>query len=342
MRLLAPSALVLAALAGPVAQAVAVEAEPAATTPTVTTPAPVPPADAVVPEPKGGKAKIAVESGIPTRKLRYVARGDRIEVSGTVRPFVAGQVAVLEVRRSGKLVSRTRSKVRRARRGGKVAFAFKARRKGVYKLRIRHAATGEQVAFKSRALRLKAVVLRAGEGARGTAVLLLQRGLDELGFAVPVTGYYDSATSRAVLAFRKTNDQARTGYASPAVFSMVLKGQGAFEPRFDGPAKHVEFDWSRQVLALIQNGRAKRVYHSSSGKPSTPTVFGTFRFYRKEPGTNSHGMVQSNYFIGGYAIHGYVDVPAYPASHGCLRVPIPNARQIDAQIDVGETIYVYR
>ncbi len=337
MRLLAPSALVLAALAGPVGQASAVEAEQAATTPTVTTPVLPPPADAV-PEPKGGKAKIEVANGIATRTLRYIARGDRIEVSGRVRPFVAGQIAVLEVRRSGKL-SRKRAKIRR---GGKVEFAFKARRRGVYKLRIRHAATPEQAAFKSRVLRLKAVVPRAGEGARGTAVLLLQRGLYELGFAVPVTGYYDAATSRAVLAFRKTNGQARNGYASATVFSMVLKGQGAFKPRFEGPAKHVEFDWSRLVLALIQNGRAKRVYHSSSGKPSTPTVFGTFKFYRKEPGTNSHGMVQSNYFIGGYAIHGYVSVPAFPASHGCLRVPIPNARQIDAQIDIGETIYVYR
>ena len=39
-------------------------------------------------------------------------------------------------------------------------------------------------------------------------------------------------------------------------------------------------------------------------------------------------MVDSSYFIGGYAIHGYSSVPNYPASHGCLRVPIPNARQI--------------
>ena len=95
------------------------------------------------------------------------------------------------------------------------------------------------------------------------------------------------------------------------------------------------------MLALLDGGRARNVYHASSGKPSTPTVFGTFRFYRKEPGTNCHGMVQSNYFIGGYAIHGYADVPTYAASHGCIRVPIPNAYQIDSQISVGETIFVY-
>jgi peptidoglycan hydrolase-like protein with peptidoglycan-binding domain len=340
MRLLITSAAVLTALAGPIAQAGAQEAEQAATTPTVTTPVPPPPVDA---KPKSGKATLGIEGGIATSKLRYVARGGVVEIAGAVKPFVADQLAVLEVRRHGRVVGRKRAKIVRAKHGtGKVSFEFKARRKGLYKLQIHHLGSDGQKAFRSRAAKIKAVVLNAGEGARGTDVLLLQRGLYALGFAIPVTGYYDAATSRAVLAFRKTNGFARNGYASAKVFSLVLQGKGTFVPRFKGPGKHVEFDWSRQVLALIQNGRAKRIYHSSSGKPSTPTVFGTFQFYRKEPGTNSHGMVQSNYFIRGYAIHGYVDVPAYAASHGCLRVPIPNARQIDAQIDIGETIYVYR
>ena len=63
----------------------------------------------------------------------------------------------------------------------------------------------------------------------------------------------------------------------------------------------------------------------SSGKPSTPTVLGRFRVYRKTPGTNAKGMVDSTYFIRGYAIHGYASVPTYNASHGCMRVPIPDA-----------------
>ena len=41
-------------------------------------------------------------------------------------------------------------------------------------------------------------------------------------------------------------------------------------------------------------------------------------------------MVDSNYFIRGYAIHGYAEVPTYAASHGCLRVPIPDAPAIYA------------
>jgi peptidoglycan hydrolase-like protein with peptidoglycan-binding domain len=321
--------------------ALALTASPAAaqdtTTPTATTPAPPPP---IVP-PKTGKATLQVADGIATSKLRYVARGDRITVTGTVRPFVAGQVAALEVRRSGKVVRTVRTKIKRARRGGKATFGFKVRRKGVYKLRMRHDGTPEQEVFVSRAVRIKAVVLSAGEGDRGTDVLLLQRGLDRLGFAVPVTGYYDAGTSRAVIAFRKTNGMERIGYASAGVFSMVLKGDGAFKPKFPKAGYHVEYDWSRQVLAFVRGGKAVNTYHSSSGAPATPTVFGTFTFYRKEPGTNHLGMVHSNYFIGGYAIHGYKDVPVYPASHGCLRVPIPNALQIDRQISLGMKIMVY-
>jgi lipoprotein-anchoring transpeptidase ErfK/SrfK len=79
----------------------------------------------------------------------------------------------------------------------------------------------------------------------------------------------------------------------------------------------------------------------SSGKPSTPTVRGQFRFYSKTPGTNGKGMLDSNYFIGGYAIHGYPEVPAFAASHGCIRVPNANAASIFGWIALGDRIWVY-
>lgn len=342
MRLPAPIAAVLAAVAVAVPAAASAQTAAPSQSPTVTTPAPPPPIDAKPPAPKAGKATLAIAGGIPTSRLRYVARGDRLRIGGTVRPFVPGQIAILELRRSGELVDRQRAQVKRAKRGaGKVTFRFKPRRNGVYKAQILHRSSAGQRAFRSRTARFKAVVLSAGEGKRGTDVLLLQRGLDDLGFAVPVTGYYDAGTSRAVIAFRKVNGMERIGYASPAVFSMVLRGEGAFRPRFPDAGYHVEYDWSRQVLGFFRGARPVNVYHSSSGTPATPTVFGTFTFYRKEPGTNHLGMVQSNYFIRGYAIHGYHSVPIYPASHGCLRVPIPNAYQIDRQISLGMKIMVY-
>jgi lipoprotein-anchoring transpeptidase ErfK/SrfK len=79
----------------------------------------------------------------------------------------------------------------------------------------------------------------------------------------------------------------------------------------------------------------------SSGKPSTPTVAGRFRVYEKTPGFNAKGMLDSNYFIAGYAIHGYAEIPNYPASHGCLRVPIPNAASIFAWVQQGMPVDVY-
>jgi len=163
-----------------------------------------------------------------------------------------------------------------------------------------------------------------------------------------IVGLFELADRRgteplAVRAFNPT--LASDGYAAKAVYAMVLRHQGAYRlryPRSGTNGKHVEFDWSRQVLVLAQRGRPYRVYHTSSGAPVTPTVFGSYRFYRQDPGTNSKGMVHSSYFIGGYAIHGYPSVPNFPASHGCLRVPIPNAWSIFNWIDIGDPIYTYR
>ena len=51
-------------------------------------------------------------------------------------------------------------------------------------------------------------------------------------------------------------------------------------------------------------------------------------------------MVDSSYFIGGYAIHGYASVPTFPASHGCVRVPVPNARSIYDWLRIGDRVDV--
>ncbi|NLT05392.1 MAG: murein L,D-transpeptidase, partial [Solirubrobacterales bacterium] len=315
----ATAAALLATAAATVALAAPAAAQEAETaqTPPATTPTAPPPPPEPKPAPKAGKTSIDVDGGLMTSKLRYVARGGVIDITGTARPYVPGQLAVLVVRRAGKVVGRKRVKIKRGRRGtGRIEFAYKARAKGLHRAKIIHRATPRQRAFESKAVRFKSITASANAGERGTKVLLLQRGLKKLGYAVGVTGYYDDGTSRAVIAFRKVNEMDRIGYASPTVYSQILQGKGAFQPRYPNAGYHIEYDWSKQALAFVRDGKPYRVYHSSSGAPATPTVFGTFTFYRKEPGTNSLGMVHSNYFIRGYAIHGYKSVPTYPASHG--------------------------
>jgi lipoprotein-anchoring transpeptidase ErfK/SrfK len=144
-----------------------------------------------------------------------------------------------------------------------------------------------------------------------------------------------------VMAFRKVNGMARSYDADRRVVHKVLAGKGAFKPRHPHAGHHAEADLSRQVLALIDHGKVLRTYHMSSGKPSTPTIIGTFHVYLKTPGTNAKGMVDSNYFIRGYAIHGYFDVPAFNASHGCLRIPIPDARSVFNWLRYGDPVIVY-
>ena len=88
------------------------------------------------------------------------------------------------------------------------------------------------------------------------------------------------------------------------------RGEGSFHVRYRSDGRHVEANLTKQVLAEIEpGGHVSRIYTTSSGKPSTPTVIGRFRVYVKTPGENSEGMVDSNYFIRGYAIHGYAEVP---------------------------------
>jgi peptidoglycan hydrolase-like protein with peptidoglycan-binding domain len=185
------------------------------------------------------------------------------------------------------------------------------------------------------------VAPRVGPSGRGPAVRLLQRELRAAGYPAPPSGVFDGATARAVLAFRKLSGLARTSEPSAMVFRRLAAGGGRFRVRYPTHGHHVEADLTHQVLALIDRGRVQRIYAISSGKPSTPTVLGHFRVYSKTPGTNSHGMVYSNYFIGGYAIHGYAEVPVYAASHGCLRVPIPDAIPIYRWVRLGDPVDVY-
>jgi lipoprotein-anchoring transpeptidase ErfK/SrfK len=339
MKGIPPVKLVLPVLA---AAALALPAAASAQVPTTTTPTPTPPQNP--PPAPAGPAKATLKVSLQAAGLRdngrlYVLQGDRVVASGTLKPYVAGQKVLVELLRKGKRVARARVTVHK---GGKFAARLRVRRIGGLVLRATHKKTSKQKGANSKWVRFSALTPSAHVGSGGEKVKLLQRGLAHLAYVTSRGGSFDSATARAVLAFRKVNKMARLSSANRTIFRMVFAGKGSYKLRYPNAGKHVEFDWSRQVLVLARGGVPERIYHASSGKPSTPTVFGTFRFYRKQPGTNSHGMVQSSYFIGGYAIHGYSSVPAYAASHGCIRVPIPNALSIYRWVNLGDRIFVYR
>ena len=303
-----------------------------------TPPVPAPPAPPA-PAPAAGKASVKAYGGLPSKAVRYYAPKQQVVLKGRVRPAVPGEALTLTTIRRGKAVSTLQKPVRA---GGRYAFRLKISKPGTIRLVVRHAASAGQVAFRAKSLRIHVVRWSSGYGANGLKVVLLQRGLKRLGYATPVDGSFGSLTANAVNAFRKTNGLGNADSATRAVYARILRRRGAYKLRYPKAGKHVEFDWSRQVVVLASKGRPYRVIDTSSGKASTPTVLGTYRFYLKTPGTNGSGMVHSNYFIGGYAIHGYPSVPNYPASHGCLRIPIPLAAAVFRWIDIGDRILLYR
>jgi lipoprotein-anchoring transpeptidase ErfK/SrfK len=48
-----------------------------------------------------------------------------------------------------------------------------------------------------------------------------------------------------------------------------------------------------------------------------------------------------NYFYGGYAVHGMTSVPAYPASHGCVRMTVPTMDRMWSSLSVGMPVAIY-
>lgn len=104
-----------------------------------------------------------------------------------------------------------------------------------------------------------------------------------------------------------------------------------------------EVDKQRQLLFIVQDGKTVAVLNASTGDDreyeepdaNSPGVIirgvaltpeGTFAIDRERPDgwwIGDLGQIyRPKYFIGGVAIHGSTSVPAYPASHGCVRVSV--------------------
>jgi len=177
-------------------------------------------------------------------------------------------------------------------------------------------------------------------GSRGPSVRILERRLRELRYALRgVDTFYAYDTSDAVLAFQKVHGMARTGRVDRAFWRRLQTARIA-RPRYAGGGHHIEVDKTRQVLFEVKGGRVVRVIHVSTGATGN-TPIGRFHVYSKVPGFLPTGMFDSSFFLRGFAIHGYPSVPSYPASHGCVRIPMWVAPSLFAANSYGETIYVY-
>jgi peptidoglycan hydrolase-like protein with peptidoglycan-binding domain len=182
---------------------------------------------------------------------------------------------------------------------------------------------------------IKAPTLQVGS--HGPAVLALERRLRDLHYALQdVNGVFDDDDQQAVYAFQDVEGLTPTGVVTAALWQRLAHATvpGA---RYGGD--HVEVDKARQVLFLVRQGQVVLITHVSTGATGN-TPLGLWHVYSKVPGW-SWVLWYPSYFLRGFAIHGYPDVPPYPASHGCVRIPMWLAPRIYPEIPIGSSIYVY-
>ncbi|MQA75137.1 MAG: L,D-transpeptidase family protein [Solirubrobacterales bacterium] len=292
----------------------------------------------------GGQAPAEIKLKLKGLRNGELKVGDRVTAIGTVTPFVGGQRVEIKLGNRGHTVASKTPFVRRVK--GKDFGRVKLRSKplskpGKYRVRVRKAPTGGQAggSDKSRQFKLKYPDLDPGDS--GPAVELFNQLLRKRAYFDTDKGNYGSHTERAVMAFRKVNGMARNFQATPEIFKLLAQGRGGFKLRYPNEGRHVEVDIGHQVMALADGGKPKYVFMVATGAAATPSDTGGFTFYRKDPGFNSIGMYYSVYYNRGEATHGYHSVPPYPASHGCIRNPIPDSVFIYNWIDLGDKMFVY-
>ncbi|HTT90791.1 MAG TPA: peptidoglycan-binding protein [Acidimicrobiales bacterium] len=192
-------------------------------------------------------------------------------------------------------------------------------------------------------------------GSEGPQVTLLQERLTELGYRPGVEdGVFGASTASAVLAFQKRNGLARDGTVGPQVEAALAHPTGA-GPRRGLPVPRIEVDIARQIAFVVLASKPVITLNVSTGNGETYTVpgggkdvaytpVGTFTVIRKLTGDERAPLGTLHnpmYFYKGWAIHGSPSVPAYPASHGCVRISNADADWLFPLAPIGTPVILY-
>ncbi|HYM63671.1 MAG TPA: L,D-transpeptidase family protein [Gaiellaceae bacterium] len=236
--------------------------------------------------------------------------GDSLVLAGRLQPA-----------RAGTLRRTIAGRTRRVRVGpsGRFRIVFRTIKPGLLSVKLVLTPTAGYVE-RSATKRRRIVLPSLSRRSRGGSVRLLERMLRDRHYAIPrVDSVYGYDTVEAVWAFQKVYRLPRTGRVTPALWRRLSRvGAPSAQVRH---GDHIEVDKTRQILFEVRDGRVVNVLHISTGATGNTPV-GAWRVYSKLRGYNALGMYYSLFFLGGFAIHGYHSVPPYPASHGCVRIPI--------------------
>ncbi|MEV5409122.1 L,D-transpeptidase family protein [Thermopolyspora sp. NPDC052614] len=199
-------------------------------------------------------------------------------------------------------------------------------------------------------------------GSKGAVVKQLQARLKELGYLPgKIDGRYGGATLTAVWAFRKAQGLPASSKIGTTVWRAL---ENPKPPRVlvpNGKPYRVEVNLTTQLMVLYRNNRPTLISHISSGSgipyvewaqwngkrqrfsgdARTPT--GDYKTTWRRSGWHRSYLGQLYnpiFFNGGIALHGAYSVPLYPASHGCVRLPMHVAEVLPDLLGTGVPVHV--
>ena len=183
--------------------------------------------------------------------------------------------------------------------------------------------------------------IRTGSGL--DAVKRLQYRLLELGFwNAGIDGQYGLSTKQAVMAFQKWTGLTATSVVDATTAAFLNTTQcKPVAGRTTGD--FFEVDKAKQIAFVVRDGKVVYTFNVSTGNGKdydeedqrsggratgvAITPVGDFRIYKERDEKVYEGTLGSLYrpkfVVGGIAVHGSRSIPAYPASHGCIRVANP-------------------
>jgi lipoprotein-anchoring transpeptidase ErfK/SrfK len=153
---------------------------------------------------------------------------------------------------------------------------------------------------------------------------------------------FDTKTKGAVIAFEKWEGLTRDGVVSATVLNRLVTASRPKPSKSGATNPWIEVNKSRQVLLYCKNGAVVWTIPVSTGSASVGIVTpsGTYYVHRKtlESSPRYLPLYISTTLL---AIHGYTNVPTYPASHGCVRTLYWDQDALYPLIAVGTYVYIY-
>ncbi|WP_433497065.1 L,D-transpeptidase family protein [Sphaerimonospora sp. CA-214678] len=223
-------------------------------------------------------------------------------------------------------------------------------------------ASHEQTAQRQAVQRKPAPRKTLRPGAKGAEVTALQTRLTELGY-VPgkIDGRYGQDTMMAVWAFQKVQGIKPTSTVASRTWVALEnpKAPRALVPK--GRQNRVEVNLTQQIMVLYRAGEPKVISHVSSGSGIPYVEYATWNGRRQRfsgSATTPTGDYRTTwrvsgwhrsylgrlynpiFFNGGIALHGALSVPLHPASHGCVRLPMPVAEILPGLLGTGVPVHV--